>query len=146
MKLVFGSDHAGFALRRSLCDHAIAEGHSCSEVGAMSPEPMDYPDAADELAQKLLREGFDFGILVCGSGIGVCIRANRYDGIRAAQCWNEETARMARAHNYANVLCLGERLIEQALAIRIFEAFIAAPEDHAERHERRVEKLDGPTG
>lgn len=144
MRLVFGSDHAGFALRKLLVAHAEKSGHTAQEVGAASEDPYDYPDAADELAPIILNGEADLGILVCGSGIGICIRANRHPGVRAANCWNEESARMARLHNHANVLCLGQRLTEAGLAPRILDAFLEGSEDHAERHERRVRELDRP--
>ncbi|MBL8086526.1 MAG: RpiB/LacA/LacB family sugar-phosphate isomerase [Chthonomonas sp.] len=142
MKLIFGSDHAGHTLRRVLVHTARRDGHECVEVGAMGEDPYDYPDAADDLAPRILSGEFELGVLICGSGIGICIRANRHPGIRAANCWNVESAKLARLHNHANVLCLGERLVEAERAVEILTAFLKAPEDHAERHERRVGKLD----
>jgi len=140
---VFGSDHAGFELRQSLVERARSQGNETLEVGAQGPEPFDYPDASD-LVVKALRDGsVDFGVLICGTGIGVSIRANRHAGIRAAVCCSALHAEMARRHNYANVLCLGARVTEPGEAALILDTFLQTPEDHEERHERRVRKLDG---
>jgi ribose 5-phosphate isomerase B len=109
----------------------------------MSGSSYDYPDAADEVARALLSGQVDQAVLICGTGIGVSIRANRYSGIRAAVCCSVETAQLARAHNHANVLCLGARTTSLDLATSIMRAFWEYPEDHDERHERRVRKLDG---
>lgn len=138
-----GSDHAGFELRSLLVAHLRAAGHTVHERGATGSDPYDYPDAADVVCQELLNPPEAFGLLICGSGIGISIRANRYRHIRAALCMTTEMARLARAHNHANVLCLGARLIEPELAKEILMIFLASPEDHAERHEIRVAKLDG---
>jgi ribose 5-phosphate isomerase B len=142
MKLVFGSDHAGFHLRRHLAEWARVRGHEVAEVGAESEAPYDYPDAADEAVPMILEGAW--GILVCGSGIGISIRANRHAGLRAALCRNPLEASLARAHNHANVLCLGERLTTPYVAEETLAAFLNGTEDTNLRHVRRVEKLDGP--
>ncbi|HJP83449.1 MAG TPA: RpiB/LacA/LacB family sugar-phosphate isomerase [Fimbriimonadaceae bacterium] len=142
MKLIFGSDHAGFELRRAVADWARSEGHEVVEVGAQSTAAYDYPLAADAVACELKKAGFDFGVLVCGTGIGVCIRANRYPHIRAAECTSEEMARLARQHNYANVLCIGGRILSKEQSIAILSAFLETGPDDAERHARRVQLLD----
>lgn len=143
MNLVFGSDHAGFELRTELAQEAKAYGHTVVEVGATSTEPYDYPDASDLVAQAILRGHSEMGVLICGTGIGVSIRANRYDGIRAAVCCSVETASLARLHNHANVLCIGARTTSVELAKEILKTFLETGEDGQERHVRRVEKLDG---
>ncbi len=143
-KLILGSDHAGFALREILADHAEDLGYQVEIVGALSQSPYDYPDAVDELVPKLLRGDAGFGVLVCGSGIGMSIRANRYEGIRAANCCSPVMAELARQHNHANVLCVGERTTDPEIAKAVLDAFLLTPEDHADRHDRRVEKLDNP--
>lgn len=143
MTIVFASDHAGLHLRRTLEERARALGHGTVSVGAQSEEAYDYPDAADEGVQVLLSGQAEFGVFVCGSGTGICIRANRFAGIRAANCTTVEQARLARQHNHANVLCLGERLVPTEIALEAMEAFLTEPEDTAPRHERRVLKLDG---
>ncbi|MBL8049436.1 MAG: RpiB/LacA/LacB family sugar-phosphate isomerase [Chthonomonas sp.] len=146
MKLVFGSDHAGFRYRQMLAEHARNLGHSVTEVGAEGLESYDYPDASDALAPYLLESKADLGVLICGSGIGVSIRANRYPHIRAALCTTVELGQLARQHNHANVLCLGERIISEELARGIFDAFLATKPDNEQRHEKRVKKLDAPLG
>lgn len=112
--------------------------------GAMSTDSYDYPDAADLVVSELLSGRADLGVLVCGSGIGISIRANRHAGIRAANCCSAEMATLARQHNHANVLALGERLVSEGDAMEIFDAFLAGEPDLAERHARRVVKLDSP--
>lgn len=143
MKIVFGSDHAGYAMREALRAHADALGHETWWVGAPDERPYDYPDAADLAVQSILEGKADVGVLICGTGIGISIRANRHPGIRAANCCTPEMAEMARRHNHANVLCLGARLLSDADAVPVFDRFLATGEDREERHERRVEKLDG---
>jgi ribose 5-phosphate isomerase B len=142
MKLVFGSDHAGLELRRHVVNWAAQKGHEVSEVGADSEVAYDYPLAADAVACELMDGRFDFGVLVCGTGIGVCIRANRYSHIRAAECTSVEMAQLARQHNHANVLCLGGRILSKVQAEAILAAFLDSGPDEAERHARRVNLLD----
>jgi ribose 5-phosphate isomerase B len=142
MTIVFGSDHAGYAMRRILSSRAIDQGLVVSEVGAQDDQPYDYPDAAAEVAQRIQRGDADFGVLICGTGIGMSIAANRFKGVRAAVVWDERTTKLAREHNHANVLCLGARLIEPDLAIRLLEVFLAEPESKESRHVRRVDKMD----
>jgi ribose 5-phosphate isomerase B len=143
MRIVFGSDHAGFALRRILSSRSIDQGHMVSEVGAQDEQPFDYPDAAAEVARRVQAGEVDFGVLVCGTGIGMAIAANRFKGVRAANVWSEHTAKMAREHNHANVLCLGGRLVAPDDAVKIFDAFLVEPESKEARHARRVDKMDG---
>ncbi len=142
MKLIFGSDHAGFGLRKDLAAHAAKLGHEVTEVGAMSESSYDYPDAASELVPRILTNEFDLGVLICGSGTGICIAANRHVGIRAANCCSVESAVLARQHNHANVLCLGARLVDLESAKAILEAFLQAEPDNDSRHLRRIAKLD----
>jgi len=142
MTIIFGSDHAGFMLRRILSSRAIDQGHAVNEVGAMDEQPYDYPDAAAELCERLLRGEADFGVLICGTGVGMAIAANRFKGIRAAPVCNAEVAKLTRQHNHANVLCLGARLIDPDLAMEIFDAFLAEPSSDESRHQRRVAKMD----
>ncbi|MBS1717863.1 MAG: ribose 5-phosphate isomerase B [Armatimonadetes bacterium] len=141
-KIILGSDHAGYPLRRWLADRLKAEGNQVEEVGAQSEDSYDYPVAADELVAKLL--DFDFGILICGSGIGISIRANRYSHVRAALCTSETMAQLARMHNHANVLCLGGRLTTENEAWGILQAFIETEPSEEARHVRRIEELDSP--
>ena len=143
MNLIFGSDHAGLNLRRQLVAEARALGHEVEEVGAMSTDSYDYPLASDAVACLVRNGTAEFGVLVCGSGIGVSIRANRYEGIRAALCFTPEHAALARQHNHANVLCVGERTTDPAIAVQILRTFLSTAPDDGERHVRRVEGLDG---
>ena len=142
MKLAFGSDHAGFALREELARWAQSAGHQVSEFGATSGESYDYPDAADLVATEVLSGNAGFGVLVCGSGIGVDIRANRHEHIRAANCVTTQMAELSRQHNHANVLCLGARLMDIANAKAILQAFLTTAESQEQRHVLRVEKID----
>jgi len=142
MTLLFGSDHAGFELRQALAKHARALGHDVKEFGASGKESFDYPVASDEVCTRLLGGMGDFGVLICGTGIGVSIRANRYHGIRAANCTSTEMARLARSHNQANVLCLGERILDHGQALAIFDTFMSSAPDLGGRHAKRVDMLD----
>jgi ribose 5-phosphate isomerase B len=108
----------------------------------MDEQAYDYPDAAAELCERLLRGEADFGVLICGTGVGMGIAANRFKGIRAAPVCSAEVARLTRQHNHANVLCLGARLIDADLAMEIFDAFLAEPASDEARHQRRVAKMD----
>ena len=142
MTIVFASDHAGFCLREELSQLAREMGHETLAVGAMSEEPYDYPDAADAGSAIVLNGQATFGVFICGSGTGICMRANRHNGIRGANCTSVALAKMSRKHNHANVLCLGQRTTPPESAKRILEAFLGEPEDDSERHVRRVGKLD----
>lgn len=142
-RIVFASDHAGFALREALAGHAGALGYETWSVGAQDESGYDYPDAADLAAKDLVSGNADRAVLVCGSGIGISIRANRHAGVRAANCCSVEMAELARRHNHANALCLGSRLVEETLAKEILETFLKTDEDRDVRHQRRVELLDG---
>jgi len=130
-------------LREALARHARLRGHDTWCVGAQDGSPFDYPDAADLAVKDLLSGRADRAVMVCGTGIGISIRANRYTGVRAANCCSVPMAEMARRHNQANALCLGARFVDDALAKEILDAFLETSEDTEERHRRRVELLDG---
>lgn len=142
--LYIGSDHAGFLLKQALRDHLESLGWKVEDVGAYSAESSDYPPFAHALCQKVLQTG-QKGILICGSGIGMCMAANRHYGIRAALCTHEFQARSCRAHNDANVLCLAERITAPALACQMADLFLETPFDGG-RHQRRVELIDKAQG
>lgn len=142
MRLAFGSDHAGFELRSQLVAWAVENGHESSQFGAQSTEAYDYPDASDAVVAEIEAGRADLGVILCGSGIGVSIRANRHRGIRAALCCSPELAALARRHNYANVLCMGGRFMDREQAKETLRLFVETPNDEAERHARRVAKLD----
>lgn len=141
MTILLGSDHAGFTMRRAVQAVLEAEGYTCADYGAMSEERYDYPDAADAIVASL-KPG-DLAVAICGSGIGISIRMNRHHGVRCALCTTELMATLARAHNHANALAFGARIVGPDQALAIVRAFLAGAEDHDPRHENRVAKLDG---
>lgn len=145
MRLALGSDHAGLGLRGRLAKQARQMGHECVELEAPDGQSYDYPVASDAVCEEVLAGRADYGILVCGTGIGVCIRANRHKSIRAANCTSTEMARLAREHNRANVLCLGARIMEEGQALEILRVFLETEQDPSERHERRTSMLDRNT-
>ena len=143
MKVFLGADHAGFALKEVL-EEAIGElGHEAVDDGTHSGESDDYPDFGHRVAEAVLEHEGSVGVLVCGSGIGISMSANRHPGIRAALCHEPWSAEMSRRHNDANVLCMGERVVGQGLARAVLEAFLAA-EFEGGRHARRVGKIELP--
>jgi ribose 5-phosphate isomerase B len=139
-KVIAGSDHAGLALRAEVVQVAATQGFEVEDLGPFSGDSVDYPDYAARVARAVADGGARFGILVCGTGIGMSIAANKVKGVRAALCTTELEARMARAHNDANVLCLGERVIGAALGAAIVAVFLSTPFEGG-RHVRRVEKI-----
>lgn len=144
MKVFLGADHAGFALKEVL-EEALGElGHDAEDLGTHSSESVDYPDFAHRVAEAVLANEGSLGVLVCGSGIGISMAANKHPGIRAALCHEPWSAEMTRRHNDANVLCLGERVIGQGLARATLEAFLTAAFEGG-RHARRVGKI-APAG
>ncbi len=143
MKLVLGSDHAALDLRHFLAERLESEGHTVIQVGANSPDSYDYPDAADAAVKVLNFGEADLGILICGTGIGISIRANRHPGVRAALCTTEFMATMAREHNHANILCLGARVLGTEQAAFVVRAFLTATPSDGPRHLARIQKIDG---
>ena len=139
-KVIAGSDHAGLALRAAAVGAAKAAGFEVEDVGPFSTESVDYPDFARRVAEAVARGEARFGILVCGTGIGMSISANKVHGVRAALCTTEYEARMARAHNDANVLCMGERVVGTGLGEALVRTFLATPFEGG-RHARRVAKI-----
>ncbi|MGQ9864174.1 MAG: ribose 5-phosphate isomerase B [Bacteroidia bacterium] len=138
MRVWIASDHAGYELKRLLVGHLEAQGYEVKDIGAHSAEATDYPDWVHALIRQMPHH--EQGVLICGSGNGVCMTANKYRHIRAALAWNQEIARLARAHNDANVLCLPARFIEVEEAIRAVERFLHTPFEGG-RHQRRIEKI-----
>ena len=141
MKLAVASEHAGFEMKEEVRKHLEAKGHSVEDFGCCDSESCDYPDYAKKLCEALLNDMVERGVLVCGTGLGMSYAANRYKGIRAALCLNPQMAEMARAHNDANVLVLGARLIDFPAARDIINVWIETPFDGG-RHLRRIQKLD----
>ncbi|MCC6911569.1 MAG: ribose 5-phosphate isomerase B [Flavobacteriales bacterium] len=141
MHILIGSDHAGFDLKHSLKDHLKANGHLVTDKGTHVKDSVDYPDYAHAVAQGVAMEPGALGVLICGSGNGVNITANKHSGIRSAMAWEPTLATLARTHNDANVLALPARYITVEQAISILDAFLAASFEGG-RHARRVEKIE----
>jgi len=139
-KIAIGSDHAGFELKEIVRKWLEHNGYATKDFGAFNTESSDYPDYAHPVASAVEKKEFDLGILVCGSGNGVCMTANKHQGIRAALCWNEELAATAREHNDANILCLPARHIPAELGIKITDRFLHSNFEGG-RHARRVGKV-----
>uniref|UniRef100_A0A832LW00 Ribose 5-phosphate isomerase B n=1 Tax=Caldimicrobium thiodismutans TaxID=1653476 RepID=A0A832LW00_9BACT len=141
MKIVIASDHAGFFLKEKIKDFLQKEGHEVLDMGTYSSVSVDYPEYGFKAVEKLLKREAERGILICGTGIGMSIIANRFPGIRAALCHEPFSAQMARRHNNANVLVLGGRLIGDGMAVEIVRVFLTT-EFEAGRHERRILLID----
>ena len=139
--VLLAADHAGYALKEELEAHLADLGWQPRDLGPDSEESTDYPDWAGRLAREIAAGRASRGVLVCGAGIGMSISANRFRGVRAANCVDERMAALAREHNDANVLCLGSRLLEPGAAKRILWTFLETPFAGG-RHQRRVEKID----
>ena len=140
MRLAAASDHAGLSLKRELVESLRVKGHEVVDLGPQAETSVDYPDFAKEVGAALAAGKADLGLLVCGTGTGMAISANKLHGIRAACCRTEFEAKMARAHNDANVLCLGQRITGAGLAAAIADAFIGASFEGG-RHQARVDKI-----
>jgi len=140
MNIAIGSDHAGYDYKELLKKYLEGKGHQVKDFGTHNHESVDYPDFAHPVAQAVERKEFELGVLLCGSANGVAITANKCKGVRAAICWMEEIAKLARQHNNANVLCIPARFISIELAESIADIFLSTPFEGG-RHERRVEKI-----
>jgi ribose 5-phosphate isomerase B len=140
MKIAIGADHAGFRLKEDLKALLGRRGHDVEDLGTGGDVSVDYPDFAVRVARAVAEGRAERGLLVCGTGIGMSMTANKVPGVRAAVCTDDFTARMARAHNDANVLCLGARVLGTGVAESALEAFLATAFEGG-RHERRVEKI-----
>jgi len=143
MNLYIGSDHAGYSMKNSLKEYLVERGHDVVDVGTFSEDSVDYPDIAREVSEKVLENPGAFGVLVCGTGIGMQMTANKLKGIRATVATNENMAEMSRKHNDANVITLGGRTTELELAKKIIDKFLATEFENEERHVRRVRKMEG---
>src|ERR1700748_818542 len=142
MKLVIGSDHAGFVLKEEVRKTLSEEGHELIDVGAFNTEPSDYPDFAELVGQAIKRGGAPRGILICGSGVGVCVAANKIPGIRAGMCHDTYSAHQGVEHDDMNVIVFGARIIGSALAYELADAFINAKFiQNEERFTRRFKKV-----
>ncbi len=139
-RIAIGSDHAGYESKEKAKREIAALGIEIEDKGTNSLESVDYPDFGAAVGRAVVDGEVDRGVVICGSGIGISIAANKVPGVRAALCWNEETARLAREHNDANVMCIGARFIEPELAARMIRLFLET-EFSGGRHQQRVEKL-----
>jgi ribose 5-phosphate isomerase B len=138
--IAIGSDHAGFKTKEFIKQHLGESGYIFRDFGTFSEESMDYPDSAHPLSKAVQSGSCSFGILICGSGNGMAIVANKYPGIRAALCWNESITLLARQHNDANVLALPARYINEEAALKLSLVFLTTAFEGG-RHERRVDKI-----
>ncbi len=141
MKIAIASDHGGFELKEAMKNHYKNQGIILTDLGTHSTESCDYPLIAEKLTSALLRKEFDLGILICGTGIGISIAANRVKGIRAALLYNKEAAHLAREHNNANIAVFGGRTQTPQQAIEYFDTFLNASFEGG-RHQRRIDELD----
>ena len=124
MRIVMGADHAGFALKQTLAEYLCQRGHEVIDKGTDSEDPVDYPDFAEAVSQVLLAGEAERGLLICGSGVGASVSANKIPGIRAGLCHNTYSARQGVEHDDMNILCLGERVVGPALAREIVRSFV----------------------
>lgn len=138
-RIIIGSDHGGYKLKNEIIKHLKTSGYEISDKGCFSEESCDYPIIAKDVVKEVLSSSGK-GILVCGTGIGMSIAANRYEGIRASHCTDTFTARMTRAHNNSNVLCLGERITGVGLALDIVDVWLKT-EFEGGRHQKRIDML-----
>ena len=145
VRIVIGSDHAGFQLKKYLSEYLNKEGYGLEDVGTFSSKSVDYPDYAKLAVKKIISEECKFGILICGTGVGMSITANRYKGIRAALCPDVTYAKLARQHNNANILVLGARVIDQDVAEQCVFHFIHTNFSY-HRHKTRIDKIDDIVG
>ena len=142
MKIAIGNDHAGTSFKEELVTFLVNNGHEVINCGTDTDSSVDYPDFAKAVSNLVLEKKADFGVLICGTGIGISIAANKISGIRAALCINEICARLAREHNNANIIAFGARVTGVDLAKSCLKAFLSA-EFEGGRHSRRVNKIEG---
>jgi ribose 5-phosphate isomerase B len=141
MKIVLGCDHAGFSLKQIVLDTIRKAGHQVLDVGTDSPAPVDFPDIAEKVGSAIIEKRAQRGILLCGSGVGACIAANKITGVYAGVCHDVYSAHQGVEHDDMNVLCLGSRIIGPELARELVQAYLAARVSKEERYRRRVEKI-----
>lgn len=140
LPIAIGADHAGFDYKEMLKAALLADGWQVEDKGTFSLDSVDYPDFAHPVAAAVEQGAAAFGVLICGSGEGVCITANKHQGIRAALCWNNDVAQLSRQHNNANVICMPARFVSEELAKQMLQSFIETPFEGG-RHENRVNKI-----
>lgn len=140
MNIAIGNDHAGTELKFKVIERLKAAGHELQNFGTDVTDSVDYPDFVHPLAKSVVAKENELGILICGSGNGVCMTANKYSEIRAALCWDKELGELARQHNNANVVCIPARFITEDVAFEIIDAFLTTDFEGG-RHQRRVDKI-----
>ncbi|MGF6907258.1 ribose 5-phosphate isomerase B [Fusobacterium sp. PH5-44] len=141
MKIALGADHGGYSLKDKIKDYLHNKGYVILDMGTNSSDSVDYPEYGHKVGYAVVDKEADFGILICGSGIGISIAANKIVGVRAALCTNTTMARLAREHNDANILALGERIIGEVLAFDIVDAFLESKFQDS-RHQKRIAKIE----
>jgi ribose 5-phosphate isomerase B len=142
VKIIIASDHGGLRLKGELVELLKKAGHEIEDIGTQTEASCDYPDFAHAVAKSIVGKKNDRGILVCGTGVGMSIAANRHAGVRAVVCSDTYTAKLSRDHNDANVLCIGERVVGSGLAWQIVSTWIAEPASSEERHTKRRAKIE----
>lgn len=143
MRIAIGSDHAGLDLKNAVRDALSNDSrYEITDMGTYTPDSVDYPDIGRNVAQEVASGKYDFGILICGTGVGITITANKVKGIRAACCSEPYSAKMSRAHNNANIIGFGARVVGLGLALEIVDAFLTTPFEAGTRHEKRVNKIN----
>lgn len=140
MKIALGSDHGGLNLKKEIIKHLESKNIEVMDFGTHTENSCDYPDYALKVAEEVVAQNFELGILICGTGIGISISANKVPGIRAALCHDTFSAHSTREHNNANILTLGERVVGRGLALDIVDAFINAKFE-GDRHQKRIDKI-----
>ena len=141
MKIVIGNDHAGVGVKEKIRDHLEKKGHQVINKGYDGEESVDYPDFIHPVSKEVKEKKAEIGVIVCGSGNGAAMTANKHKGVRAAICWSEEIAALAKHHNNANIISIPSRFLNEKEIIKIIDVFIEA-EFEGGRHERRVKKID----
>ena len=139
--IILASDHAGHLLKNIICDRVTTKGYEIIDLGTNNSDPVDYPDFGHLAAEEFIRRNASFGFIFCGTGIGISMAANKHNGIRAALCNDVNSTKLARSHNDANILALGERVIDVEIAKECVDVFINTPFDGG-RHSNRVKKID----
>jgi ribose 5-phosphate isomerase B len=139
-ELIIGSDHAGYKLKEFISDKLRKENYQIKDIGTYTCESIDYPDIAHPLSESVAKGEYKFGILVCGTGNGMAIAANKHKGVRAALCWNLDSSKLARTHSDANIICLPARFINDETAMEMVKIFLATQFEGG-RHKIRVKKI-----
>ena len=140
--IAIGSDHGGYALKQAVMKHLESRGEQYRDFGTYSEASCDYPDYGRAVAEAVARGEYQFGIIICGTGIGISITANKVHGIRAALCGDCFSAEATRLHNDANILAMGARVVGEGLALKIVDTFLDTPFSNDERHIRRISKIE----